>query len=100
MAQIASFKIWSVFMRLIRFFLFIAVTFSLNVAAQETQEYEIEGGAEGEAEICIPEEECDKEVSYRCRRRYRRRRRCCCNRDIDASWPGKMQDSFYDEMTW
>lgn len=73
---------------------------SLIIAAPiYAEEYEIEGNGEEAVDVCVPDEECeDNEVSYRCRRRYRSRRRCCCWRDIDASWPGKMDNSFMDAM--
>ncbi|CCB91169.1 unknown protein [Waddlia chondrophila 2032/99] len=80
---------------IVRFLLLASLIFSIPLFSEE---YEIgESGGEEEG-LCIPEEECESdEVSYRCRKRCRNRRRCCW-RDIDASWPGKMENSFREEM--
>lgn len=81
----------------VRFLLLACVIISAPAVAEG---YEIEENVEEVEGLCIPEEECDEdEISYRCQRRCRpRRRRCCCWRDIDASWPGKMENSFREEM--
>lgn len=64
------------------------------------QEYEIEEIESEEAEICIPDEECEEQACNRRHSRHsRRRRRCgCACRDEDAYWPGKMENSFMEEM--
>lgn len=78
-----------------RFLLLASLVLAAPIYAEDYEIDETEGEA---ADVCIPEEECDEsEVSYRCRRRYRSRRRCCW-RDIDAQWPGKMENSFMEEM--
>ena len=80
-------------------FRFLLLAGLILAAPIYAEEYEIDENEGEAADVCIPEEECDeKEVSYRCRRRYRSRRRCCCWRDIDAQWPGKMENSFMEEM--
>lgn len=82
-------------MKTLKFLLFASL---ISATPIYSEEYEIDEAEEEAADVCIPEEECDeKEVSYRCRRRYRNRRRCCW-RDIDAHWPGKMEDSFMEQM--
>ena len=80
----------------VRFLLLAGLIFSTPLIGDE---YEINENEAEEAGLCIPEEECESdEVSYRYRRRYRNRRQCCSWRDIDASWPGKMDNSFREEM--
>ena len=79
------------------FRLLLLASLLLSVPAV-AEDYEIDE-TEGEAvDVCIPEEECDDgEISYRSRKRYRNRRRCCW-RDLDAHWPGKMDNSFMERM--
>jgi len=62
------------------------------------QEYEIEESEDANPGICIPEEECEEQACNRRRCRRLRRRRCCASRDEDAYWPGKMENSFMEEM--
>jgi hypothetical protein len=56
---------------------------------------------EEEAEICMPPEEQEKEppIAYRKHHCPRCNRYCYYwDRDIDATWPSKIEDSFYDYL--
>ncbi len=60
------------------------------------EEYEIEEseGTEEATDVCIPDEVCEAPVRRRCRRPPR----CYIDRDRDAVWPGKTENSFINEI--
>ena len=65
------------------------------VGAEE--EYEIEEGSCEEEGFCPAEEE-NQERCYHCPHRQYHRYYEYENRDIDATWPGKKENSFMEEL--
>lgn len=63
---------------------------------EEPEEYEIEEESCEEEDFCLPKETAYKR-HYHCPTGYRYYHRYE-NRDIDATWPGKTDDSFMEQL--
>lgn len=71
--------------------------FSLNAEEVAEEEYDIEEDICENEKICVPEPQRGYARRYCCPHRYRDYY-YYEDKDIDATWPGKIENSFIDEL--